>query len=631
MPIIPSTYATLTPITAHQLNQDMFTYDGSFFGGNGTFFHSNRPILLEAYATNSVIQASKGGSVTLMAGTAQTQGLAFSILDNAGLYGSGSDFPGDAASFSSAGAIAPGSNGVAGQYGGWMLFTAFVPLTNFSGTGNDYGVVWYLNALGSPLQDIGCITQGSSTRSNCGFAVDLIQRQFQAGITASGSVITTTPAAIYQPAVAALDPAGTTVDVVANTGSTNGQTARFMELWMGVSNGNGLTVATIPVPLSTVTTSTTLSSSTLNTTIQQTFNLLNNPPLLNVQNQNTGSITANSITACPFNFTPLVDNYSRYSTSSTHYIVPLPGMYFCHANIIYNTAFTVGSAMAGFQVNGTNYWGGAYNATPPAKQNTGASVTKLLDLNAGDTVSTVTEVSVGCGFGFANVSHFIMAWMCPISTSKQSWVPPDVTGFQFQAGTQPGTAATQLGGLMNVKIANDINFLLNRPYLTVHQTTAQTGLSQNTWSTIKMQSTVGTVHGSLGDNYAGWSTANNWYVAPVNGWYMVMGEVNAATTSTASSGNQLVAGFSVPTSGGVTSPATDNNGHAGQPDWYQQIMVTNSWTFPTMATGIGMYYLLAGETIQPCAMYQASATWSTDVTNRSGTAASHFDVIWMSN
>jgi hypothetical protein len=304
-------------------------------------------------------------------------------------------------------------------------------------------------------------------------------------------------------------------------------------------------------------------------------------------------------------------------------------MYFCHANVIYATNWNVGTAVVGFQVNGTNFFGGGYNATPPGQQNTGASVTKLLDLNKGDTVKTVTVTSTSSNFGTANVSHFIMAWMSPINTSTQSWKPPDVTGFQFQAGTPPGTAATQLGGIMNTKICNDISFLLNRPYLSVHQTSAQTGLTSNTWSTITMQSTVGLVHGSLGDNYAGWSSGSNWYVAPVNGWYLAISEVNAATTATGNSGNQLVAGFSVPTSGGVTSPTSDNNGHAGQPDWYQQILVTNSSTYPTGATGIGMYYLLAGEHIAPSAMYQqASGTWSTDVTH---SFDSHFDVIWMSN
>ena len=197
-------------------------------------------------------------------------------------------------------------------------------------------------------------------------------------------------------------------------------------------------------------------------------------------------------------------------------------------------------------------------------------------------------------------------------------------GSSSKRGTPPGTAPTQLAGLMNTKIANDINFVLNRPYLTVHQTTAQTSLVSNTFSSITMQSTVGLIHGSIGDNYGGWNVSTNRYVAPVNGWYLAVTEVNAATVGS-TTGNSIVAGFSVPTSGGITSPTSN----FGQPDWYQQLMVGNGWTYPTGATGIGIYYLLAGETIAPAGMYQrASGTWGTDVTH---SFDSHFACIWLSN
>src|SRR5579859_5196420 len=96
MPVLPSTWITNMPVTAHQLNQDLFTYDGSFFGANGTFFHSNRPLLVESYILNSTVGAGKGGTFTVLGGT---RGSAINILDNASLYGGGSDFPGDAASF----------------------------------------------------------------------------------------------------------------------------------------------------------------------------------------------------------------------------------------------------------------------------------------------------------------------------------------------------------------------------------------------------------------------------------------------------------------------------------------------------------------------------------------------------
>ena len=598
MPTIPSTWSTNIPITAHQLNQDMYTYDGSYFGANGVAFHSNRPISFETFILNSLVAAPvAGGAVTVLGGT---QGSAISVVDNAALFGIGSDFPGDAASFQSAGAIGPGSNGIPGEYGGWNLLFSFIPLSTFSGTANTYGVLWSLD--GSQGPDIGTFTQGSHVRSSCGFAVDLIQR-----ISGQG-------AQIYAPAVAAANPSGSSRNVIANTSSTCGQTPRFGEVWMGVSNGNGLTVASVTTPIASITGTTPLSAATFNNTIQQTFNLLNNPPMLNCQVSAASTVPANTVTAVPFTITPLIDNYSGYSTAATNYTVPLPGIYFLHANIIFAESFNTGQCVSGIKVNATSFFGGSYNATPVAAQNTGASVTKVLDLQKGDTVSTFVVTSAGTNFGTANLSHFIMAWMAPISAvSNLTWKTPDVTGFQFQAGTPPGTAATQLAGLMNTKIANDINFVLNRPYLTVHQTTAQTSLVSNTFSSITMQSTVGLMHGSIGDNYGGWNVATNRYVAPVNGWYLTVEEINAATTATANSGNSVVAGFSVPTSGGVTSPTSN----FGQPDWYQQLMVGNAWTYPTGSTGIGIYYLLAGETVAPSGMYQqTSGTWGTDVTTR---------------
>jgi hypothetical protein len=612
MPITPSSYHTNFPITAHQLNQDLYTYDGSYFNTNGVAFHSNRPLMSESYQVASVVLAAKNGSLTVLGGT---QGDAISILDNAALFGLGADYPGNFATFWSVGAISPGSAGAAGIYGGWTWLCTFLPVGPFTGTASTYGNVWSLGVagtnqgLGTPLQDIGCMQPGSATQNNCGFALDLVER-----ISSSA-----TPVQIYAPVTFLVDPAGSSNAVVANTSSSTGQTPRFVEIWMGVTPPYGNTVSTIPVPIPSVGTATTFSSSTLNTTINQTFNLLNNPPMLNVQLQNTNAITANAVTTVPFTTTPVLDNYSGFSTASQHYIVPLSGMYLLHANIIYNIGWNIGSGYVGFNINGNTVSGGSYNATPNSAINTGISATKVLSLNQGDTVSVFTQLNASTDFGNGNISRFLMGWMAPINTTTQSWTPPDVTGFQFAAGNPPGTGTGNLVTLMNTKIANDINFLLNRPYCSVHQTTAQTGLANTTWTSILMQSTVTQIHGDLQDNYNGWNAGSNHYVAPVNGWYLAVEEISCATTSTANSHFQVLAGFSVPTSGGFTAPST--------PDVYQQIQVSFSGTWPSATTGMGLYYLLAGETIAPVGKY-IGGTWATSVANN---VASHFNVFWMSN
>ncbi len=766
MPVSPSTWITNNPITAHQLNNDLYSIDGSYFNANGTMFHSNRPLLIETYTNISTftIPAPVGGRWTVLGGVA---GNGISLLDNAALYGSGADGPGDAAKYQSAGAVAPGSSGISGVAGGWNLVFSFIPLGPFTGTNSAFAAGWYLNQ--TALQAMGPIQPGSALYQNCGFAVDLVDRvQLQSGT--------------LQTAAFALDPAGRASTIASNISTTTGITPRLTELWCGVNNGNGNLVTAVPSPMTAITGTTPLTSADFNTTIQQTFDLLNYPPMLHVEENAGGTFSGGVTTTVSFiSEAPLVDNYSGFSAAAgSTYSVPLPGLYFCHATVPLeptggiagvgtNVTFSVG-----FLVNGTEYHSGWYNVGAVTSMPYGAAATKILDLHAGDQVSAFVRATAEEQLNFAGTStvfaHFTMVWLGSISTGIQHWSPPEVTGFQFQAATPPGpplnpnpfftssagwgasngsftvsssppagapypdaglftvsstagasmnqasapfavTPASQyalsawvwtpstvatigfnwndpfgsyistgwssypvpastwwqvttmatapagagyaypvlapkdtvnsslyatavqaglgqplLAPLLHSKVVNDVNFLLQRPYLLSYQSTAQTGLSASTnFYSPAMQSVGGLVHGSLGDNYGGWSAAGNCYAAPVAGWYLALAEVAMSTVNTGGTGT-LVAGFSVPTSGGVTSPVSPQ----GQPDWYQALRAAANGTWPTGATAIGCYYLLPGETIAPSAWYRSTAptTWNTDVTH---SFPSHFECIWVSN
>lgn len=607
MPINPSVWSANFPITAHQLNQDLYTYDGSYFGANGVLFHSNRPLLAEAYTASISLVAPQAGEFVNIGGT---PGAAVSVIDNSALFGIGADFPGDEAIFLSLGAGCPGSSGFPGYQGGWELVVAFIPLGTFSSTSSCYGMGW--QQAGVTLNNIGVMQPGSTVGNVSGFALDLIERS----PTVSG--------VYYGPTLYLLDPNNSVVSVVSNTASTVGLTPRFMELWCGALNGTSGVVTSVPSPLTAVTSTTQFSAATLNNSIKNTLTLLNNPPMLNCQLASSATAPSNTRTVVPF-AAPLLDNYSGFNNTTSTYTVPLDGLYLVHLNILMSNSFTSGQVKADIVVNGTTYAGGAYNAVPATAQDTGVAVTKILDLHAGDTVQGAVFPSTGTSLGSNGISRFVMVWMSSIATSTQSWSPPDVSGFQFQAGTSPGTAATQLAGIMNTKIANDFNFLLNRPYCTVHQTIAQTALTSNVPAAITMDAVSGLVHGSNGDNYGGWSTANNYYVAQVPGWYLAVSEIGAATVATTNSGNLLAAGFSVPTSGGITSPTSPQ----GQPDLYQKLTVANNWSYPSGATAVGCYYLSTGETIAPSAVYYQGgsvSTWATDASFHS-----HFNVFWVSN
>lgn len=566
-------------------------------------FHSNRPLLVETYTSSQVLSAPKGGKMTILGGTV---GSGISVVDNAALFGVGADRPGDAARYRSVGAVAPGSAGIAGVQGGWNLVFNFVPVTPFSQTsGSAFGSAWYFGS--NAQQDIGPIQPGSAVYDNCGFAVDLVPRTPGDGALSVGAWMT--------------DGGGKNGTIKANGSSTCGETPRLGEIWCGVLSGNNPLITTVPSPITSIGAATPINSGTLNTSIRQTLALLNYPPMLSIQAP-LGGILGTAITTLNWiSFTPAIDNFSAFSVG-TNYVVPTSGLYFAHCTAVLEHGGAAGQFATGFKVGSTNYFGGWYTYGPAQNQFFGAAATKILDLNAGDTVSTFVQSSTGGQILSAvGYSHWNMVWLGAITGGGLTWQPPEVTGFQFQAATPPGTASTQLAGIMNTKIANDLNFLLNRPYLMVHQSTAQTS-TVNTFVPCTMQTIGGLVHGSTGDNYGGW--ANNKYTAQVPGWYLAVEEISVAAG--AGSQDQITAGFSVPTSGGFASPATSH----GQPDWYQSLPLVSGGTQPGGVTGIGVYYLSKGETIAPAVMYQSGTrtTFSTDVTHNFN---SHFELIWLSN
>ena len=61
-----------------------------------------------------------------------------------------------------------------------------------------------------------------------------------------------------------------------------------------------------------------------------------------------------------------------------------------------------------------------------------------------------------------------------------------MTAFHWMAGFP----ASSIPGLLTEHLGNDLNFLVNRPYFTGYQATAQTGLTVGTWTAVTID-TVG--------------------------------------------------------------------------------------------------------------------------------------------
>lgn len=607
MPIAPSTYLSNIPLSAGQLNQDMYSYDGTYFAAQGVMFHANRPICHESYTLDNTVGTNPVGTAWVAFGGVIGDGL--SIVDTSALYGVGCDFPGAQATYRSQGVTAPGSSGIAGSRGGWTLMAAFVTMGGFSGTPCSMGAGW--SFVGASNQHAGVIQQGNTAHVNCSFVVDLIN------INNLSSALCST--------VLGVDPNSTKGVIASNTAPNSvGQTPRFEQIWMTTNQGTHGTVSTIPGTIANFTTTTSITNTLLNNSIQQSLTLLNYPPSLQVTAGLSQTIPTSTVTKVQYGSAQTLDNYLGWSGTNHQYIVPLTGVYFCHSNIVFGIGATSGTFQCGFTVNGTNYNGPNYPAANTnGKIQTATAVTRMLDLNAGDTISTFAFNTESGGVSLSNVyySRMVVCWMASITNSGLTYTAPDVTGFLWQAGTSPGTASGQLVPLFNSKIANDLNFLVQRPYLLSYQATAQTSLANTQWTPATMDTVKGLVHGSQGDNYGGWSSANHNYVAQVSGWYLAVSEVSISTTSTSATAGTLVAGIYCPVSGGHTAPSFAQ----GPPDWYQEMVPAQSGG-PSAATSVGMYYLLAGETIQPQIQWiNASGTFNTSVTSFNST----FSLVWL--
>lgn len=614
MPVSPSVYLGNIPVSAGQLNQDLYSYDGSYFAAQGTMFHANRPTAHEAYTEATLTGKTSPNGTWVTYG--RFMGEAISILDTSALFGVGADFPGTQATYQTLGVTAPGSSGIAGQRGGWTLMFHTMTNNTFSATPCALGAGWAQLSAGTSAsvirQNCGVIQAGNTLHKSCAFAVDLFPVTDMTGA--------------YAPSALIADPNSTNFTVASNTAPNSvGQTPRFTQIWCSCDQGNGATVSTIPAPQTTFTTTTPISHQLLNNTINQTLTLLNYPPVLNVSANLSQTIPSSTVTKIQYGASQLIDTYHAWNTSSHTYTVPVSGIYFVHANIIFGIGSTSGQYQCGLTVNGTNYFGPNY---PPAMTNgkiqTAVAITRMLDLNAGDTVSAFGYNTQSGGTSLSNVfyTRLIMVWFNAISSSSGlTWTPPDVHGQLLQAGTAPGTGAGQLVPLFNAKIANDLNFLLNKPYLLSRQTTAQSGLANTTFSTITMDTVSGPIHSSTGDNYSGWDSGNHRYQAKVAGWYLAVGEFSMAPN--ASTAGTLVAALNVPSSGGLSAPS----GALGPPDWYQELVPVTTGG-PSAATALGLYYLNVGETIQPQIQWiNASGTYSTSVSSFNST----FNVLWICN
>ena len=460
---------------------------------------------------------------------------------------------------------------------------------------------------GVPVFNAWGVTQAQgSAATGCSYYADLID-------AGPGTAST------WYPGVLVADHSATSRTPPSDGTDTSGLTSRATWVWAGVSTGGG-TVGTVPAPQQTWTAAITSAQLNGTTGPMQALTFLNNPPLFKVTQGLATAVAGSALSSLSFGSAASLDTYSGWNGTGT-YTAQLPGLYLA-APLVSFAANQSGQRFAGLSVAGTQgtttLQGGAYPAVTATTGVTAAGQIRVLDLQAGDTVTLQAGQTSGSSLnlaGSAATTRLALAYLCPYSSGGVASATPPYTPFRWQAGI----AASQLPSLLSEHLGNDLSFLVNRPYFTGSQGSAQTGFVNGSWNAVTIDTPGGIIHGSYGDNYAGWSASQNAYVAQQPGWYLCLFEGFASLPGSVSPGPYLTAGFNVPTSGGVP-PLTS-------PDWYQSIFFPLTSGAAPGVSAIGSYYLAQGETVQPMLHAQNwSGSWGTYV---SATTKSQLSICWL--
>jgi hypothetical protein len=611
MPVDPASFGSAAIITARALNTALYTYSpGNNHAPTGILFHAMPPMLTEvARAAFGFAQSSSptgASSETPLVGSGYWQ----NSCDTSAVFSIGADLAGaeaygafTAAVPGSSGSASTGIGGSAAAAGGWHLFWGFPMWAKQTNTG----------AAGALIQGVtggtatgGNITFGGFQRSstsfnNASYVLDLLNST--EGTVSSGWAL-----------------AGICADASSNTfayatsSALAGTASRLGALWACGNSGSLPVIGTLPVIQSAWAGTTPVTSSVLNNSITSTLQFLNLQPSFRVATAVSPSILAGSTTAITLG-TAQLDTHSGWNSVAATYTVPVTGVYLVHGCLsVVNFSGTGNSIYAGVRVGTVNTYGPAYTQAGGSASVLRAQITRLLDLQAGDAVQLTALATANAGLSNSEPTRFLMKWMAALAGSSNSaaWTVPDLW-YRWQAGA-PGSS---LPSLFTQYVGNDLNFLINRPYFLGYQSTAQSGLSAATWYTVQMGSAAGIIHASAGDNYGGWvsGTANR-YAAQVPGWYLATLMVSQASPNANAT---HAAGISYYTSGTIAQSTT--------PDMFQVITSDTATAIPG-AEAIGLYYLDAGDYLQPeINQLGGNATYSTSV---SAGHQSTFGVVWVS-
>jgi hypothetical protein len=595
MPLIPATWATDSFITAKALNTALYEYQpGTYSTPTGIQFLAQRPVLVEGAFNMSNHQSSSSGTGTYT--NMQNNNGWHNYYDSAAFFDYGMDQAGANGDGGWAARVA-GSSGTATIVpGGYWLTIMSASWGSMTSTSDACGT----SVLANGVTWDGGKQGASATQQNTSYAVEIMP------LSTNSYDVT--------PYGWASD--GTNANYSYNQNSTDysGRCCRIYVMWLGI-NTNITTVGALPVPFTAYTSSTALTSSFLNGTtgVNGPLTFLACPPILRAATATGQTVTATTTTTVTLSSTPQADTYAGFNTSTHTYTVPVNGVYLVHGLASYNNSAT-GAVKVGVSINSGTLvlWGAAGGGSGSTA--IAPSMTRLLDLHAGDTVQLVTYSTATQALSSTLISKLLIAWMGSLGVPSTLWASPSPS-YRWQAGTP----AASLPALWSQYVGNDLSFLMQKPYLMSYQSTQQTGLTTGAYHTITMDNVTGRVHGTAGDSYSGWTTgSSNLYTAKRAGWYLVIGgylQNNSAT-------------------GPYSCLAAINQSPAGSssPDQFQNQPGGVGSSQPQGSDAVGLYYLRVGDTVQP-QYQQIAGTSPFSTTNPSAAVGSecHFECIWVSN
>jgi hypothetical protein len=278
---------------------------------------------------------------------------------------------------------------------------------------------------------------------------------------------------------------------------------------------------------------------------------LGQKPLFVGQATNGGSIANNTDVAMAMQ-AELTDNWNGHVTVNTggaipsQYWAPVPGWYLCRSAVLYAAAAGAFQIAAGFGglVNGAAY--GPVHGGIVIDGSSTAHAAQCCDLieqvnssapgGSGDYIQPIawqdSGGSLNLSSGALTLPTASVRWACALTGTQPLPVPP------LTAVPSPITSAW-----MNANVRDAIRFLAYPPACKAFYTPGSATMPSNALSTAAVVpcNTVAL------DNYGGWSTSTFTYTAPVAGIYILYGQFNLTTSSTAT---VYAAGLSV--GGGTT-------------------------------------------------------------------------------